>query len=97
MIIRPKNGVTSSYLHRLIIYPATQHRLLRAKSGSAVLQLAAKQIGDLEVPVPPIEVQRRFDMMVRKTSQNYQRLKIALGKADELFSSLSQIAFRGEL
>ena len=97
MIIRPNESVTPSYLHRLIIHPTTQHRLLRAKSGSAVPQLTAKQIGDLQVPVPPIELQRSFDTVLRKACQSYHGMNKALSKAEDLFSSLSQRAFSGEL
>lgn len=97
MIIRPNERVTSSYLHRLIIHPTTQHRLLRAKSGSAVPQLTSKQIGDLQVPVPPIELQHRFYTVVRKAGQSDRGMRMALSKAENLVSSLAQRAFSDEL
>ena len=97
MIIRPGTKVTSNYLHRLLIHPTTQHQMLREKSGSAVPQLTAKQIGDFEIPIPPIEAQREFDDVAYRIQLGYQKAKEALESSRELFSSLSQRAFRGEL
>lgn len=97
MIVRPSAALHSSYLHQLFTLPKFQQQLLAAQSGSAVPQLTAGQIGRMEIPVPPISVQERFNHACRGTEKLLEKLKSDFGDSKALFASLSQRAFRGEL
>jgi type I restriction enzyme, S subunit len=97
MIIRPSTDILPEFLHHCILHPAIQNRLMSAKTGSAVPQLTARQIGELEIPLPPIEMQRDFTEMADAVFRDQQRQKDSLNASIALFNSLSQRAFRGEL
>lgn len=97
MILRPSQDLAPTYLHRLMTHPVIQRKLTETKSGSAIPQLTARQIGDLDVPVPPLDVQRKFAEMERKVASIYSSMTADKTEAEALFGSISQRAFRGEL
>jgi type I restriction enzyme, S subunit len=73
-------------------------QILRA-SKDAVNQSSINQtdVKNLEVRLPPVELQRRYAGIVRKKTAADAALHAALEEAQSLFSSLVQRAFRGEL
>ena len=97
MIIRPSSEVLPKYLHGLIVHPFVQNKLISIKSGSAIPQLTAKQIGELDIPLPPIAMQREFSIFVEKVERMEKHLRKNITQASDLFASLSHRAFRGEL
>ena len=97
MIIRPKTGISSQYLLDFISLGRTQHELMRGQSGSAVKQLTAGQVGELDIVVPSNEQQSIY---TRRTSEMRDLIGLAEGaavQAGTLFTSLQHRAFRGEL
>jgi type I restriction enzyme S subunit len=60
-------------------------------------KLALFRIEKIEVPVPPIDLQREFDVRVGLVSQVRESLVNASRAADRVFSSLQQQAFAGVL
>ena len=97
MILRPTERILSEYLLNLFTHPTFLNELLSSQSGSAVPQLTAGQIGRMDIPLPPISVQRRFADVCQGVTKLLQRLRQDSVQADLLFSSLSQRAFRDEL
>ena len=58
----------------------------------------AKQYGnELEIPLPPIKLQNLFAERVAQIEKQKQQAEASLVKAEELFNSLLQKAFKGEL
>jgi type I restriction enzyme S subunit len=51
----------------------------------------------LKIPVPPIELQNRFAQIVEKTDVLKTQYQQSLHELEDLYGSLSQKAFRGEL
>ena len=97
IIIRPKAGISGKYLLDYLSHPRTQYQMKRGESGSAVKQLTAKSIGELKVLLPEFEAQEEYQTNIeklenQKTSDLYRKNKL-----DQLFKSLEQKAFRGEL
>lgn len=97
MIIRPGQAVLPNYMHHLFCHAKFQGELLASQSGSAVPQLTAGQIGRMEIPVPPIDVQRRFDHQCVAAEKLHMKLEDDSTSARDLFNSLSQRAFAGDL
>lgn len=97
MIIRPSEAVLPRFLHRLLLHPIIQTKLMNEKSGSAVPQLTGKQIGDLEIPLPDKSAQRAYCDIVLAAEKAEQTLNLSQEEAEQFFASLSQRAFRGEL
>ena len=54
-------------------------------------------IKDLKLPVPPLLRQQKFSEVVAKTRETALRADAAREDVEDLFSSLVQRAFRGEL
>ena len=56
-----------------------------------------KILRELEIPLPPIELQNKFGERVRLIEEQKQQAQVTLKKSEDLFNSLLQRAFKGEL
>jgi type I restriction enzyme S subunit len=65
--------------------------------GQTRVRISMGRLRDLEVPVPPIELQRNFTSRAGAVEELRRVQRTALGKLDALFASLQHRAFRGEL
>ena len=65
--------------------------------GDTQKVINTKEIQKLEVTVPPINFQNQFAERVTQIEKQKQQAEASLVKAEELFSSLLQRAFKGEL
>jgi len=68
-------------------------------SKNAVNQSSINQndVNSFTIPVPPIELQKKFNRIIENIEIQKQIIQISLHKSEELFQSLLQRAFRGEL
>ena len=66
-----------------------------ARTTSGIYKVNQKTLSQISFPLPPLELQEQFDQTIRKASDIQLRLQDTL--VDDLFSSLVQRAFRGEL
>ena len=93
MIIRCKKELVSQYLHSLLTSKSMHRHLQEIGNGAAVKQLTAAQLGDLLIPVPPIDIQSKF---LEQLSAIYSLKEVALNsqnKSLRLISSLQNQAF----
>ncbi|MCA1298067.1 restriction endonuclease subunit S [Stappia indica] len=97
MIIRVGNEITPRYLLDYITNQKTRKELLRTQSGSAVRQLTARQVGELEIPVPTRSDQQRYTDNVDAIRAYGTKLLRQLAIFEEFFTSLQHRAFTGEL
>ena len=65
--------------------------------GAAMPALSFKVMERFEIPVPPVTLQNQFAERVQAIEQQKAQAQAALEKAEELFNSLLQRAFKGEL
>lgn len=82
------------------LFTYVPHRLGALKANNkdnAFTFLNPKTLRSLEIPIPPIELQLKFKRLVEETENLVERSNEQLKGFDELFSSLAQRAFRGEL
>lgn len=95
MIIRAGERVDSDFLHALLTSDPIQKKLKSIGNGAAVPQLTASQLKLFELYLPPLTEQLKFRDILNKC----QKLGKLSNKAqsEELFNSLSQKAFAGEL
>ena len=95
MIIRPNKKSNAVFLHAFLTSDPIQAILKRIGQGAAVPQLTAKQLSEFMIPFPPIELQKQFANVLSNT----KKLQAKMMKNDvvQLFNSLTQRAFRGEL
>lgn len=97
-IIRAKTDkVLPTFLARLITSNSYKQKLMQvATAGGATREaLTKQQVESLDIIVPPLEVQEKFESIVGKVFQFLKNSELQSKKP--LFNSLSQKAFAGEL
>jgi type I restriction enzyme S subunit len=95
--IRCSDAIDRLYLAAYLATPAIQNYFYRATRTVSQPTLNIKQIEETPVHVPPLEMQRQFAIAITRQQECLQRLESATTEVNQLFSSLVQRAFRGEL
>lgn len=96
---RDSRAVRPLYVWKFLQLPSTRHaigRLATGTSGSMKNISQAKLMG-LPIPLPPTEVQQEFEARWRRASATARQLEASTDALDDLFASLQQRAFRGDL
>ncbi|MCA9485911.1 MAG: restriction endonuclease subunit S [Nanoarchaeota archaeon] len=92
--------VPSSRLNSLFLYFYMNNmakKLNQMATGATITYLSKKKFQELIVKVPPIELQRKFAGIVEKVEAMKEQQKKSKLEIDNLFNSLMQRAFKGEL
>lgn len=97
IFIRPKNNLNINYLYKVISSNSFKQVLENSAKGVTMKNLSSKVVGDLEIPLPPIEIQNNFIKSIENIETQKQQAQEALEKSEDLFQSLLQRAFKGEL
>lgn len=77
--------------------PVVIDQIRAANKGAIMDGLNLGIIRQIKIRKPPMRQQRRFADLLRKTHATIQKISTTSGDASDLFASLSQRAFRGEL
>ncbi|MEM3405477.1 MAG: restriction endonuclease subunit S [Candidatus Pacearchaeota archaeon] len=93
--IKPSKNISVEYLFYFFIYKKNQIENLGA--GSTFKAITSKQLKSIKIPLPPIELQQKFASIVEKVEKLKEKQLESKKKIDEMFNSLMQKAFRGEL
>jgi type I restriction enzyme S subunit len=92
IVITPKIDIIhSQYLKRALSF------LAYTKGGSSIPQLTIPMVKDKEVLIPPKELQNQFAERVQAIETQKAQAQASLAQAEDLFNSLLQKAFKGEL
>lgn len=67
------------------------------KSIVGMANINAQEFQEINISIPPIELQNQFAQIVEKTEALKNRYEHSLRELEQLFGSLSQRAFKGEL
>lgn len=84
----------SNAIHR---HPHVMTQLGAKGRGAIMTGLNLGIIKKTTIPLPPIEVQRQFTQALNKLRELESRLESSLSESNDLFNSLVQRAFKGEL
>jgi type I restriction enzyme, S subunit len=95
-ILRPVNA-NIIFCHRLLISGPIQKTFKSASSGSAQPQLPITQLKKIKLISPPIDIQNQFATIVEKAEALKRQFKSSLNALENLYASLSQKVFKGEL
>jgi type I restriction enzyme S subunit len=68
-----------------------------ARTTNGTFKINQTMIESVQVPCPPVELQRRFDECVQKIGYQRGHQRRSAQALDPLFASVQQRAFRGEL
>ena len=89
---------TPEFLSALIGGPRGKRYFLRsAKQTTGIATINITQLKSFSAILPPIELQNRFSEVVKKVGKSIENASSNANEIDNLFNSLVQKAFRGEL
>ncbi|MCU1471011.1 MAG: restriction modification system specificity domain protein [Glaciihabitans sp.] len=94
-VVRPSTNFLVEFMAQQLSLLYEQLRAMAQGGNQANLNLGL--VADLEVLVPPISEQQQFVELIRRVQNLRSRHVLALAKLDELFASLQQRAFSGDL
>jgi type I restriction enzyme S subunit len=96
--IRLLPGVVPQYVAQLLLSPYGAEQLERRKSGTtSVFAIYYKDLATIIVPLPPMQLQRAFSDRYVAIARLKTALRAQQRVAEQLFDSLQQRAFAGEL
>jgi type I restriction enzyme, S subunit len=97
-IIRPgPESVDARWLVEALNLPRTQSEIQRRATGSTRSRISRRNMAKVEVAVPPLEAQREFAARAAEV-ERARTAQLGSGeRLNDLFSSLQQRVFRGEL
>lgn len=95
--IKNENLLDKYYLTYVLKVPEVKKRLTGISRGVRQANIANKDIQNLEVPIPPIELQHQFSDFVNQVDKLKSQMESSLKELEDNFNSLMQKAFKGEL
>ena len=95
VILRPK--VSPYFLLYLLLNKSILNKIIEINSGSAQPMITQNSMNEYQFINPPLELQNQFAERVEVIEAQKQQAQLELAKSEELFQSLLQKAFKGEL
>lgn len=97
-LVKPKKDLVNSlYLEYYLRTDYMQSVMKRSSNTSSQSNLFTGPIKKLPIFLPPFEIQNQFAQRVAVIEAQKQQAQLELAKSEELFQSLLQQAFKGEL
>jgi type I restriction enzyme S subunit len=97
LFLRLKDDFNSVFGFWLLSHRSTVEKLYEQAQGVTMANLNKGIINRLPIVIPPISFQNQFAERVQSIELQKSKAQASLVKADELFNSLLQRAFKGEL
>ena len=95
-LIKPnKKLINPKFLFSIFKSDYIQQQIKAANNSSAQAGLYTGKIKDLNIFIPPIELQNKFEILVNMALEQIQRINVE--NSDNLFQTLIHKAFNGEL
>ena len=96
-VLRPHPEVTPRYFGQYFRTKAYRRIVSNLAAGANINNLKNEHLNNLQIPLPPIDLQKRFAAIVESVEQQKAAHRSHLEELDTLFASLQQRAFQGEL
>lgn len=90
-------GLNPIFVSHLFRVPIFRTVMLQGGKGANIQNISQQTLEKLKIPTPPIELQTQFAQIVEKTEALKSQYQQSLQELENLYGSLSQKAFRGEL
>lgn len=98
LVLSPKSDRTSpDFFHAALGMRSVYEEFVRRAPGATVKNLNIDLVRSLALPVPTADEQERFTEAVHRIEASEPDLELSRQRLDDLFASLQQRAFRGEL
>lgn len=96
--VRPNlNEVLSSYLLYFLLWNLDPNRISNLTKGSTSKHINVQDLRNMKVMVPSLESQKIFEQFICKAKEIIEQSKLSLRESENLFNSLLQRAFTGDL
>jgi type I restriction enzyme S subunit len=95
--IRSFDRLDPMFLFCLLSFEAMNRRLIGSAAGSAQANVSPSAVGRVEIPIPPLSLQREFAEWVMEIHDLEARQAASRRRMNELIKSLLQRAFNGDL
>ncbi len=97
LLINDSKKLNNFYLAFYLQMDFVQQEIKKRTMAVGVPKLALFRIEQIELLLPPLELQNQFAELVKVIEAQKQQAQLELAKSEELFQSLLQKAFNGEL
>jgi type I restriction enzyme S subunit len=100
LLIQRTARIRCKYMSYHYLYFLLSHKVFEKHckpTETTVPHISPKEIQSFKVPIPPFELQTQFAQIVEKTESLKFQYQSSLQELENLYGSLSQRAFRGEL
>jgi type I restriction enzyme S subunit len=91
------NQINSNYLVQLLQRTEFKKHIFKNGRGANIQNINQELLGNIKIQIPPITLQNQFAERVAVIESQKQQAQLELAKSEELFQSLLQQAFKGEL
>ncbi len=96
-LLKVGESLTSEYLCDWLNSENVKRENLTKIAGAAITRLTLTKIKNFQIPVPPLNIQNKYKEFRQKISKFKSNIYADNNISDDLFNSLLQKAFRGEL
>ena len=96
-LLRFDRRMNNSYTYFLLTSSFGESEIQKNVKGAVTKTITKDAIRKIKIPIPPIELQTQFSQIVEKTEDLKTQYQQSLQELEQLYGSLSQKAFRGEL
>jgi len=94
----PDNSIIGSeYLAELLNLPYTLQTIQNLLHGQTRTRISSGQLAKVEILLPPLQKQQEFIDFIKKRNKELIRVQSLTKEKDDLFNSLMQHAFKGEI
>ena len=98
LVLQPdETKVKSIYLMWALTMPFVIRQLRQRSTGSTVTGIRSREFKKVNLPIPSLNLQRRFAAIVESVEHQKVSQRAHLAELDNLFASLQSRAFRGDL
>lgn len=99
LCIRDQEQMLPEFLTALLQYPTQKRAIQRLATGSAqsMVNISKAKLLGIPVVVPPLELQQQFSNRMAAVERLKAKYRVQLAELDNLFLSLQDRAFKGEL
>lgn len=97
-LLKPeKSLILKEYLNSWLNNPIVKQKIISKMSGGAIKRLTLKKIKDIQILLPPLQIQNQFATIVEKVEETKKLYESHLTELENLYGRLSQDAFKGKL
>lgn len=92
-----RRNILPNYLFSFLKSSFFRNRLLNISTNTTIKTFTAPSLKKIDIPLPPLPLQQEFAERMKEIEEEKERQAEGKKKLNELFNSLMQRAFKGEL